>query len=56
MKKIWQSKTFWIAILQALTGIVIAFATNYPTAGWLLVLKSCLDIATRFITDKGVSL
>lgn len=56
MKKWYQSKTIWIAILQAIAGIFVAFSLEYPTAGWLLTAKSIVDILIRISTDKEIGL
>jgi len=55
MKSIFQSKTFWLAVLQAVVGAVGIFASTYPAVGWLLVAKSFLDVILRFLTTQPVS-
>lgn len=50
-KKPWyKSRTIQIAIIQAVIGIVVIFATQYPAIGWISILKSVLDVALRFYT------
>lgn len=59
-KKIWQSKTVWIAILQAIAGVMaVVFAENpgLVTIGWVGVVKSVVDVAVRlFLTSTAVRL
>lgn len=50
-----KSRTFWVAVIQAVIGAVAIFATAYPTIGGLLVAKSVLDIALRIVTNKPIS-
>jgi len=50
--KILKSKTVIVAVLQAVSGIVVAISTTLPELGWTLVAKSALDIALRLITVK----
>ena len=54
MKSLLQSKTFWLAVIQALIGIVAVFATTYPSIGGLLVAKSVLDIVLRMVTTTEI--
>lgn len=54
MKSFLKSKTIWLAVLQGIAGVVTVSITQYPTVGELLVLKSVLDIAVRFMTTEGI--
>lgn len=57
MKSLFSSKTFWVAILQALGG-VIAAAHPDPTvkvAGGALIAKSAVDIGLRLLTTEPVT-
>lgn len=54
MKNWYRSKTIIVAILQALLGIVVAFATEYPGVGLFLFAKSLLDIVLRFVTEEPI--
>jgi len=56
IKSIFQSKTFWLASAQAVAGILVVFSTSYPSAGWLVIAKSIVDIYLRSITTTAVSL
>lgn len=58
MKSLFTSKTFWIAILQAVAGIL---AQLYPdptvnAVGGVAIAKSVVDIALRLVTNTGVTL
>lgn len=54
-KGLLQSRTFWLAVLQAIGGAITIFATAYPGAGVLLLAKSLLDIYLRSTTTEPVS-
>jgi hypothetical protein len=54
-KALVQSKTFWIAVLQALLGAATVFNTAYPEVGLLLLVKSALDIVLRIYTTQTIS-
>lgn len=56
MNKNWyQSKTIWFAVLQAISGIILAIYTDYPAAGYLLMLKSTIDFFLRLSTEKPIA-
>jgi len=55
MKKWHQSKTIRLAILQALLGLLVAFGTEYPEAGGIVLAKSAVDVIIRAITTEGVT-
>ena len=55
MKSLFASKTFWIAVLQSIIGIITVFATAYPAVGFLVVAKSVLDIIIRIYTTQAIS-
>ena len=53
----WKSKTIWIAIAQAVAGILFAYYYPNPTtemAGWGVVIKSILDIYVRMRTASMI--
>lgn len=57
MKRWYQSRTIWIALIQAIIGIITIFTDNFPSSeyvGGLLIAKSFLDIANRLITDTKI--
>lgn len=55
-KSLFSSKTFWLAVVQALVGVVVVFTTAYPGVGALVIGKSILDVILRVLTDQPVSL
>ncbi len=56
MKSIFSSRTFWLAVAQAITGAVVIFSTQYPDVGGLIIAKSALDIVLRFLTTQPAGL
>jgi uncharacterized membrane protein len=56
MKTIWQSKTFWVAVIQGVLGVLVALETTYPGVGWLMIGKSALDIILRSMSAQEVTL
>lgn len=60
MKNWYQSKTIWLAIIQAVIGILTLIAgvlngsTQLNAAGITLIFKSLVDIYVRFTTDTSV--
>lgn len=53
-KSLLTSKTFWLAFIQAVGGVVVVFSTSYPEVGWLVMLKSGVDIMLRVYTTKPI--
>jgi hypothetical protein len=53
-KTILQSKTFWLAALQATAGAITIFATEYSEIGWLALVKSVVDVYLRSVTSQPV--
>lgn len=54
MKNWYQSKTIWLAIVQAAIALVMVFSDANPTvAGWIMA-KSVLDILLRYITSGSI--
>lgn len=54
MKNIVQSKTFWLAVGQAVIASIGIFENSYPTVGWLLLVKSVLDVVLRTFSTGEV--
>lgn len=54
-KSIVKTKTFWLAVLQAITGVIVLFSNTYPSVGWLVIGKSLVDVILRLITEAPVS-
>jgi hypothetical protein len=56
-KKLLQSKTFYVAVIQAIIGIVVVFTSTYPelqAVGGVAVAKSILDILLRTLTSMPI--
>jgi hypothetical protein len=56
-KKLLQSKTFWVAVIQAVIGIVVVFTSTYPelqAVGSIAVAKSILDVILRVLTQYPI--
>lgn len=49
-----QSKTFWLAVVQAIGGGLIIYFTQMNEAGVVVILKSVLDISLRLITETRI--
>jgi hypothetical protein len=57
MKSLLHSKTFWLAVAQAIAGIYAAAAVVDPTVatlGWVMITKSVVDIVLRLFTTNTV--
>lgn len=49
------SRTIWLAILQAVAGVLVVAISENPElggVGWLMIAKSGVDICIRFLTTK----
>ncbi len=58
-KSIFESKTFWIAVIQAVLGllaVIVAVDPSIKVAGIIAMLKSILDIINRLNTTQPVVL
>lgn len=58
-KKWYESRTLWIAVAQAVVGIIVVITNEFPDAeivGSLVALKSVFDIGLRFMTDVPIDL
>lgn len=57
MKALIESKTFWVAVAQAVVAVLIVFMGAFPDANWVgagLLLKSLLDMYLRSLVVKPV--
>ena len=55
IKQWYQSKTIWLALLQAAVGVLTAVLTQYPeleAVALIAVGKSMIDIALRLVTQE----
>jgi hypothetical protein len=50
----WASKTIWIAVLQGLLGVFVAVGSQIELVGWLMIVKSVIDVLLRIITEQPV--
>lgn len=58
MKSWYQSKTIWIAVIQGILGVVVAFTTIDPavsTIGWIAAGKAILDMVLRSLTTTPIA-
>lgn len=55
MKSIFASKTFWLAVVQLVVGIVVYYQGIYPSVGELVIVKSFLDMMLRYFTTQPVA-
>lgn len=56
-KSLLQSKVFWLAVIQAVIGVVAVFTTTYPelqAVGVVAIGKSILDVLLRTITQLPI--
>jgi hypothetical protein len=54
MKKLIHSKTFQVAVLQGLAGIVVVALTELDMVGYVAMVKSLADVALRLVTSETV--
>jgi hypothetical protein len=55
MKKLIDSKTFWIAVAQALGAVLIVALTELDMMGGVLIVKSIVDVLVRLDTNEPIS-
>jgi len=56
-KNWYKSKTIQFAFLQAIAGILTAIIATYPelkVVGVIAIVKSVIDMALRYVTDKPI--
>lgn len=56
-KSLLQSKVFWLAVIQAVIGVIAVFTTSYPelqVVGSIAVVKSILDVLLRTVTQLPI--
>lgn len=55
-KSILESKTFWLAVIQGVVGVLAVLITQYPTLGYIAIAKSIADVVLRLLTDQPIYL
>jgi hypothetical protein len=48
------SRTIWLAIIQAVVGILVVAMTQYPGLGGLMIAKSVVDAILRVMTTDPI--
>lgn len=59
MKSLFASRTFWLAIVQAVTGTLIELLTSdhlLSVVGIMMIVKSVIDVILRLLTTEEVTL
>lgn len=54
MKSIFNSKTFWLAVIQAVVGGLVIFLTEMDLVGYIAIVKSVGDVTLRYATSTGI--
>ena len=54
MKTLLNSKTFWIAVIQAVAGIAVIALTELDLIGYVGIMKSVVDIVIRTMTTEEI--
>lgn len=54
MKSILQSRTFWIAVAQAIISVAVVVFTELDMLGVVFILKSIVDIILRVDTKEPI--
>lgn len=57
MKPLVSTRTFWLAVAQAVVAVLVIFTTTYPDAHWagyMLIVKSIIDMILRSDTSIPV--
>jgi|GEM_PF-1897446 len=56
IKSLFESKTFWIAVVQAFIGIAVVVVTELDLVGYVAIVKSVGDIIIRLLTKDQVEI
>lgn len=54
MKRLVESRTFWLAVVQGIGGIVIVALTELDLIGYAAMVKSIIDAYLRIDTTEGI--
>ena len=52
MKNWFNSRTVWLAVIQFVIGGLVVIQAQYPELGFIVMVKSVLDMLLRILTDK----
>jgi len=55
MKSILQSRTVWVAIVQAVLSVVVVILTEADMVGYVGIIKSIVDILLRIDTTDVIT-
>ena len=55
MKSLLQSKTFWVAVIQAVAAVLVVALTELHFVGGALMVKSIVDIILRITTSDTIT-
>lgn len=53
-KTLISSKTFWLAVAQAVAGIIVVALTELDLVGYVATFKSIFDILLRMATSDPI--
>ena len=56
MKTLWQSRTFWLAVVQAIAAVLVVAFTELDMVGYAVAVKSFIDVVLRLDTNSTVKL
>ena len=54
MKSIFKSKTFWLAVIQAVASVAVVLLTEMDLVGYVGIVKSVVDVLNRTMTSEKV--
>ncbi len=54
MKSLFESRTFWLAVAQAVGAVLVVVFTELNMAGYVVIVKSIIDILLRIDTTKVI--
>jgi len=54
MKSLITSKTFQLAVIQAIASVIVVALTDLDMVGYVGIVKSLADILLRMVTDKPI--
>lgn len=54
MKSLYNSKTFWKAVVVGITGILVVALTELDLVGYITIVSAISDVILRMVTTEGV--